>query len=102
MTPERQNRGRSSARREVPAGVAAGRVTALVTSVMDLHVRNRPAGSRQRKKRRSDQWRGHSCFGGGLTFLVLATVAGQLALDALVAQGSGLGLDPGGAGVVGR
>jgi len=49
MTPERQNRAVPSLRREVAAGLRQAWVTALVTSVMDLHVRIALPGSRAAK-----------------------------------------------------
>ncbi|NQV11463.1 MAG: phage holin family protein [Cyanobacteria bacterium] len=86
MTPERQKRGGSSAPSGSVGRVAAGRVTALVTSVMDLHVRIALQEADSEKRRLIS---GGILLGGGLTFLVLATVLGQLALVLWLHQGVG-------------
>jgi len=68
--------------------VAAGRVTALVTSVMDLHVRIALQEVDHEKRRLIS---GGLLLGGGLTFLMLATVLGQLALVLWLHMGLGWG-----------
>ncbi len=72
--------GAEDDRRERRSGVgrlAAGRVTALVTSVMDLHVRI-ALQEADREKRRLIS--GGLLLGAGFTLLLLAMVAGQVAL----------------------
>ena len=68
--------------------IAANRVSALVSSVMDLHVRIALQEADSEKRRLIG---GAMLLGGGLTFLILATVLGQLALVLWLHLGFGWG-----------
>ena len=57
--------------------VAAGRITALVASVMDLHVRIALQEADKEKRRLIS---GGLLLGAGISMMMLATVASQLAL----------------------
>jgi uncharacterized membrane protein YqjE len=82
VSGERDREGRGT------GWIAASRVSALVTSVMDLHVRIALQEADSEKRRLIS---GALLLGGGLTFLILATVLGQLALVLWLHLGLGWG-----------
>ncbi len=74
--------------RSGPARVAMGRMGALLTSVMDLHVR---IALQEVDRERRRLISGVLLLSGGLLFLLLSLVAAELALLVWLQQGLGLG-----------
>lgn len=77
--------------RSGPARVAMGRMGALLTSVMDLHVR---IALQEVDRERRRLISGVLLLSGGLLFLLLSLVAAELALLVWLQQGLGLGWIP--------
>ena len=82
-----ESSGASERRRRLPLE-AASRVTGLVTSVMDLHVRIALKEADREKRRLIG---GMVLLGGGLCLLLLALVAGELALVLWLVTAKGWG-----------